>query len=68
MTRAKLQANNAAKRGKMSAMFLPSGLYRRFRNLTESASRNFCTLADLWHMPLTAGGEFHPALKQLSTL
>ena len=41
--------------------FLPSGLYRRYRDLTGSAFR----FADLRLSPITAGGESHPALKQI---
>ena len=41
--------------------FLPSGLYRRYRIRTGSAFR----LADLRLSPITAGGESHPALKQI---
>lgn len=45
-------------------MFLPSGLYRRFRNLTGSADK-ICsrTIGYLKETRITAGGEFHPALK-----
>ena len=44
-------------------LFLSSGLYRRYRNLTGSAKR----FADLHRMPpvITAGVDFHHALKQI---
>ena len=43
--------------------FLPSGLYRRYRIRTGSAFR----FADLQLSLITAGGELHPALKQIYT-
>ena len=50
----------------IAMLFLPSGLYRRYRNLTGSATR----LADLRRMPpaITAGVDFHHALKQIKFL
>ena len=44
-------------------LFLPSGLYRRYRIRTGSAFR----FADLQLSLITAGGESHPALKQIYT-
>jgi len=41
--------------------FLSSGLYRRYRNLTDSAK----WLADLQAGLITAGVDFHHALKQI---
>ena len=47
-------------------LFLSSGLYRRYRNLTGSAKR----FADLHRMPpvITAGVDLHHALKQIKLL
>jgi hypothetical protein len=43
-------------------MFLSSGLYRRYWNLTSSAMR----LVDLRLSAFTTGVDFHHALKQIS--
>jgi len=53
------RAKNAAN---FIASFLSSGLYRRFWILTKSAQN--CARGLATYKPLTAGGEFRPALKQ----
>ena len=42
-------------------MFLSSGLYRRYWNLTSSA----CMARGLTHYAITTGVDFHHALKQI---
>ena len=50
--------NRAKRKHNTKLPFLPSGLYRRLRNFTESATETQLVAG------FTAGGEFHPALKQ----